>query len=203
MRVKPFAKNFYSTSRLWKKGYEQTFASVKRVFVFSVHVFALFFYCAVGSEAAGRWIGAEAPRSAGTGDRLAVRLAIRNDTGRVLEPEGPGRVWLSAMVVDSNGSPCPMEPAAASLGYPVPLNAVATSLSLGITAPDLPGSYVILVGLVSTRDGKVVALDRDILRLPLVVTAKRGPSPAREEGPVMGMGAVQADRSSTEPDRRS
>ena len=142
----------------------------------SKHLFALFSSLALltlGSVTAATpeagWVGASAPNHARPGENMVVFARLTNTGTKTWEKAGPGRMMVSALIVDSNANPAPEGTTDASFSYPTPPKAAA-SVRLIIRAPRLPGRYTILVGLVRAGKERREAPAAEVKRLPLVVS---------------------------------
>jgi hypothetical protein len=143
-----------------------------RVFLVSTAVLA------AGTASGGpRWVAAETPTPAAAGAPVQLHLRLRNDSRVLWEAEGPRRVWLRVVVVDGNGSPWPMAPVDVGLSRPLPPGGVAAVGPIGFNAPTIPGRYMLLVGVVEERSGRISAVPGEVLRLAVEAPPKETPAP--------------------------
>lgn len=110
--------------------------------------------------------------------KTGVVARVRNTTGTIWEREGPSRVQLRLLIVDSNGNPWPEVPEGAGFSYPVPPGGLGTTRPFRFEAPGIPGRYTVLCGIVRPLPGKKPPeemVSREVYRHALHVTQKEKP----------------------------
>jgi hypothetical protein len=101
------------------------------------------------------WVDVSGSAWVAAGQVFTVRARTRNLGAKLWETTGAHRTEVAAMVIDRTGNPWTSQPKAGRMMYPVPPNG-ATTVSLPVMAPDLPGRYSVLLGVAHHAVGRIV-----------------------------------------------
>lgn len=100
-----------------------------------------------------RWVEVSGPARVAPGKAFVVSARARNIGASAWEPVGEGRAEVAAMVVDGTGNPWTGQPRPGRFAYAVPPGGAGTA-RVHITAPDIPGSYTVLLGVTHWESGR-------------------------------------------------